>query len=85
MTKNRTVLFIGLFLFLIPFLGFPSKWEAFFQIVFGIVLMAVSFSSTIKRRAAVRKPRRKREIETTSVIASVPPLSQVITQDNSTE
>lgn len=62
MSKNRIVLGIGIFLFCMPFLGFPSRWEFFFQIIFGIVLVAVSFSSTIKRRAAIRKPRRKREL-----------------------
>lgn len=85
MTKNRIVLYIGLFLFLIPFLGFPSKWEAFFQIVFGLILMSISFSATIKRRAAVRRPRRKKESESISVVTSTAPSEQLVTQDNSNE
>jgi len=70
MSKNRIVLSIGIFLFLMPFLGFPSRWEFFFQIIFGISLVAVSFSSAIKRRAASRRPRRRRDTPTVSPMDS---------------
>lgn len=84
MSKNRIVLSIGTFLLLMPFLGFPSRWEFFFQIIFGIILILVSFSSAIKRRAAARKPRRKRELYNSIAsesVAETTPVSEIITSE----
>ncbi len=61
MSKNNIIFFIGAVLFLMPFLGFPSLWENFFNIVFGVWLMGLSFSVAIKRRMATRKIRQNRK------------------------
>lgn len=50
MSKNRIVFLIGLLLLLIPFTGFPSVWKSFFHIIFGLVLVGLSFSASLKRR-----------------------------------
>ena len=61
MSKNNIILSVGIILLLIPFLGFPSNWENFIDIAFGIVLVGLSFSVIIKRRSSVPKGRRRRK------------------------
>jgi len=64
MSKNNTIFFIGFILFLMPlFLGFPSNWENFINIVFGIILIGLSFSVAIKRRSSIPKGRRRRKTD----------------------
>lgn len=41
--------------------GFPTRWKDFFDIIFGLILIVLSFSVTIKRRASARKYRRSRK------------------------
>lgn len=44
-----------------PFLGFPSTWESFFDVIFGLTLIALSFSVAIKRRSSVKKSVRRKK------------------------
>ncbi len=50
MSKNRIILTIGVILVLNPFLGFPSSWETVLYILFGFILVILSFFVSIKRR-----------------------------------
>ena len=62
MSKNNIVFLIGLLLFLMPVLfGFPPRWKDFIDIVFGLILIILSFSVAIKRRSSIRKSRRNRK------------------------
>jgi hypothetical protein len=61
MSKNKIVFAIGFILLLMPFLGFPSSWENFLSFMFGLVLVAMSFSVAAKRRATTRRSRRPRK------------------------
>jgi hypothetical protein len=68
MSKNNIIFIIGFILFLMPlFLGFPSNWENFINIIFGIVLIGLSFSVAIKRRSSIPKGRRRRKTDTAPV------------------
>jgi hypothetical protein len=51
MSKNRIVLTIGILLIILPFLGFPSRYENFFVIILGLGLIVLSVSNSIKRRS----------------------------------
>lgn len=63
MSKNKIIFLIGFILFLMPFLGFQSRWEDFVQIVSGLILLSLSFSVVLKRRATVRaRVRRSRKV-----------------------
>lgn len=65
MSKNKIVLIIGILLLLIPLTGFPSSWKSFMHIAFGLILIALSFSNSLKRRSAGRKSvRTKKETST---------------------
>lgn len=61
MSKNKLVFSIGLILLVMPLLGFPPLWKNFFSIIFGLTLIALSFSVAAKRRASARKTRRTRD------------------------
>lgn len=62
MSKNTAILGIGIIFLLMPFLGFPTTWKNFFDVIFGVTLIALSFSVAIKRRSSVKKSvRRKKE------------------------
>ncbi len=42
-TKNRLILILGIWIALIPFLGFPSSYKSFFVVASGIAVAVVSF------------------------------------------
>lgn len=62
MIKNKRTFFIGIFIFLIPFLGFPSSWKTFFTIVAGLFLAVSSLKITLPKRNVVKKVRRKEKV-----------------------
>jgi len=67
MTKNRIVLIIGFLLFLLPLLGFTTYQKNFFLVVFGAVLVALSFSNSVSKRKAIPKIRRQKKEVNSSV------------------
>lgn len=61
MIERKSTFFLGIFLFIIPFLGFPSFWKTFFVCVSGLTLVALSIQikvpqKTIKTRIRKEKP-----------------------------
>ncbi len=42
MTVRRSTFFLGIFIFLIPFLGLPTFWKTFFIIFSGVTLVLLS-------------------------------------------
>ena len=88
MSKNRLVFIVGILLLLIPLMGFPRNWENFFHIVFGVILVALSFSVSIKQRekgvrVAGRRPRSTKQTsaQTTPVLEET--VSEVIATNES--
>lgn len=59
MITNRRTLFLGIFIVLIPFLGFPSSWKTFMIIVSGLVLAGFSINITIPKKIPKRTFRRR--------------------------
>lgn len=65
-TVNRkSVFFIGIFIFLIPFMGIPTFWKTLFITLSGLFLIisGVDFSVSIPKKPV--KPRVKKEKTTT--------------------
>lgn len=50
MSKNYLILFVGLIVFLVPFLGFPRSWDVFLTAISGIVLIIVAVLSYARVR-----------------------------------
>lgn len=62
MITNRRTLFLGIFIVLIPFLGFPSAWKTFMIVVSGLALIAFSVEITIPKKIPKRTFRRKETV-----------------------
>ncbi|MBX4199219.1 hypothetical protein KW800_03050 [Candidatus Parcubacteria bacterium] len=54
MPKSRIILAIGLFIALLPVLGFPHAWESFFEIVGGLGIVCLSVLIAIDKRLSLK-------------------------------
>ena len=43
MIQNKSTFFLGVFIFIIPFLGLPTSWKTTLIVLSGLGLMALSF------------------------------------------
>lgn len=60
MISNKKTFFLGVFIFLIPFTGFPSSWKSAFIIISGIVLVSLSVKISLpKKNSRVRSRKEK--------------------------
>ncbi len=50
MIRHKSTFFLGIFIFLIPFLGLPSFWKTFFIILSGLGLVALSVKITLPKK-----------------------------------
>lgn len=48
--NRKSTFFLGIFIFTIPFLGFPSTWKAVFTVISGILLVILSLKLNIPRK-----------------------------------
>lgn len=60
MPKSKVTIVIGVFIALLPFLGFPPKWDTFFEIVAGLSIVFFSVWSSIDRRLIMKAKAEKR-------------------------
>jgi hypothetical protein len=61
MPKNRMILVIGVLVALLPVLGFPGSWEAFFQVLAGLSIVALSIWSTIDKKLMLKAKAQMRQ------------------------
>jgi hypothetical protein len=79
MPKNRIILVLGVIIALLPVLGFPRSWEAFFQVLAGLAIVLLTVWSTIdkklmlKHKAQLRASRKTVEVDLKPGI--VPPVT----------
>lgn len=50
MVNNKSTFYIGVFVFLIPFLGFPTTWKMALVVLSGVVLVLISIRIPIPKR-----------------------------------
>jgi len=62
MIQKRGTFFLGLFIFLIPFLGLPTSWKTTLIVLCGLSLVYSSIKITLPER--LRKISRKPEVKT---------------------
>jgi hypothetical protein len=67
---RRATFFLGIFIFVIPFLGFPSIWKMGFTVISGIALIILSVKINLPRKSSP-KVRKERPVE--FLIENVPP------------
>lgn len=64
MIERKSTFFLGIFVFLIPFLGVPSSWKTFFIVVSGLYLIFLSVKipmPNVAPKKPVKSPRVKKE------------------------
>ncbi len=62
MITNRRTLLLGIFIAIIPFLGFPSAWKTFMILASGLTLIGFSVDITIPKKIPRRIVRRKETV-----------------------
>ena len=72
MPKSKIILAIGFLVALLPVLGFPHSWESFFQIVFGLSIVTLSFLISVDRRLSLKARVQKRQARKRAVIDTNP-------------
>lgn len=70
MISRKRTFFLGIFIFIIPFLGFPSFWKNLFIMLSGIFLVFLSVKINIPKKP--NRIRGKREKATPVFVESIP-------------
>lgn len=65
MIASKSIFIIGVFLILMPIMGFPSGWENFFIMLAGVILSGIAL-------VAFSRERKRRKRNTTSVHSETP-------------
>jgi hypothetical protein len=60
MINKKSTFFLGIFIFLIPFLGFPSSWKSAFVIISGISLVLMSVKISLPKKGSRIKTKKER-------------------------
>jgi len=79
MINKKSTFFLGIFIFTIPFLGFPSFWKTLFIVFSGLILIFLSIKISLPKRPV--KGRSKREKITPVFVENVP----IYPRDNTME
>lgn len=79
MISKKSTFFLGIFLFFIPFMGFPSSWKNTLVIISGLILIALSVKVVVPKRTS--RTRLKKE-KITPVFMENSPISL---KDNTVE
>jgi hypothetical protein len=59
MSRNKITLLIGILVFIMPFLGFPSSWKTIFYLTFGVILIIIAAVGHVRRRSPAITERRE--------------------------
>ncbi len=70
--SRKSTFFLGIFIFIIPFLGFPSAWKIVMTCIAGIAVILMSLKVSIPKKSPRHKPREK---VTPVFVESIPVLS----------
>ncbi len=70
MINKKSTFFLGIFIFLIPFMGFPSFWKSAFVILSGLALILTSVKVSLPKKNS--KLRSKREKVTPVFVENIP-------------
>jgi len=79
MISKKSTFFLGIFIFIIPFLGLPSGYKNTFVIVSGIVLIILSVTISIPKKPL--KNRVKKEKANAVFVENIP----IYPRDNTIE
>jgi len=63
MPKNKIIISLGVFVALLPILGFPPSWESFFEVLAGLGIIVTSTWATIDRKLTQKAKAQKRQLQ----------------------
>lgn len=72
MISRKSTFFLGIFIFLLPFMGLPTSWKTGLMIVCGIFLVFSSLSLTISIPKKTTKHRIKKEKSSKMSVEDIP-------------
>lgn len=61
MIHSKRTFFLGIFIFLIPYLGVPSSWKTALIVLSGILLVLLSIRVSLPKQSS-RRPRKKEKV-----------------------
>lgn len=73
MISKKNTFFLGVFIFLVPFLGLPSSYKNIFIILSGILLILLSIKISIPKKNIKSKIRKEKVTEVFSESAPLEP------------
>jgi hypothetical protein len=62
MHRSQAVVVIGGIIALLPLLGFPNAWEAFFQVIAGLSIVGLSVWSQIDKKLSLKAKAQMRQM-----------------------
>ena len=69
MPKSRIIIVLGVLIALLPVLGFPRAWEAFFQIMAGLSIVLLSVWTAIDRKLSLKAKAQMRQTRRVDMVA----------------
>ncbi|MEQ1500189.1 MAG: hypothetical protein ABL917_02330 [Parcubacteria group bacterium] len=70
--NRKSTFFLGIFIFLIPFLGLPTLWKTIFTLLAGAFLVSLSVTVSLVRRGS-KYNKLKKERVTPVFVENLPP------------
>ncbi len=55
MRKEKSLIIIGFWILILPFLGFPNSWRNFLYVITGLVVMYLGYLFYIEVKASIPK------------------------------
>jgi hypothetical protein len=82
MHRSRSIVVLGAIVALLPLLGFPSAWEAFFQVLAGLSIVGLSVWSQIDKKLSQKAKAQMRQMRKAPVAESESaPVMPAVTPD----
>ncbi|HEY4509061.1 MAG TPA: hypothetical protein VJC13_02140 [Candidatus Paceibacterota bacterium] len=75
MINRKSTFFLGIFIFLIPFLGLPSSWKTALVVICGLILVFLSVKVILPRKTIANRSRMKKERSIPVFVESLPTYS----------
>ncbi len=60
MISRKSTFFLGIFIFIIPFLGVPSSWKTLFITISGLILVILSVKISLPKKTNRSKIKREK-------------------------
>ncbi|MBI4155740.1 MAG: hypothetical protein HY507_00725 [Candidatus Zambryskibacteria bacterium] len=71
MIKRKSTFFLGIFIFLVPFLGLPSSWKTSLIILSGLTLIFLSVKILLPNKMLKHHKNRKEKTQPT-IVENIP-------------